>query len=444
MSLRRVPPNILVGEGAKAFAEEHGIGVTLNQYLVSKNAKDRYLRWNDDLKKAEAKLSSSANAPALSRRPGSDLKPASVGDYERIASANSGQLGGHTAAILTGTWNEGQPDSPYPPTGTLPTPENSSASSVTVSTPCFVQATPQRTSPGGQQSVDRKPVHFVSSAFQARTGHTSLKRPKVHKSHSDNVVTLTTHRAAANLAVSPAASNHDGPVLSDPVSVNTGGPGSNESQDPKDSEEPLHSDFAYGNPQSAEESKDIDMVTDTVGAIAIDLKGHIAAGSSSGGIGMKHTGRIGPAALVGIGTAVIPEDPEDEDQTSVAAVTSGTGEHMATTLASAKCAERLFHGTRRGLGGRNIEEMDEHAIMESFIVDDFMGHPGVKNQPSTGAIGVIAVKKERTGVYFFFAHNTDSFALASMSSTEREPLCVMSRLGESRPVAQGARRIRVD
>jgi taspase (threonine aspartase 1) len=194
-------------------------------------------------------------------------------------------------------------------------------------------------------------------------------------------------------------------------------------------------------PQTSEAS--IDMVTDTVGAIAIDLQGNIAAGSSSGGIGMKHRGRIGPAALVGVGTAVVPEDPDDDLATSVAAVTSGTGEHMATCLASGKCAERLFQGTRRGPGGRDIAEEDEHTILESFIADDFMRHPGVANQPTVGAIGVMAVKKDRTGVYFYFAHNTDSFALASMSSAEREPLCVMSRLGKTGHVAQGGRKVRL-
>lgn len=188
----------------------------------------------------------------------------------------------------------------------------------------------------------------------------------------------------------------------------------------------------------------MDLVTDTVGAIAIDLSGNIAAGSSSGGIGMKHKGRIGPAALVGIGTAVLPEDPEDEDLVSVAAVTSGTGEHMATTLASHKCAERLRHGTRRGRGGADVAEEDEDAVMEAFIVDDFMRHPGVRNQSSQGAIGVMAVKKARAGYYFYFAHNTDSFALASIASTEREPLCVMSRLGDVSEVARGARKIRID
>ncbi|KAK2071960.1 hypothetical protein P8C59_006341 [Phyllachora maydis] len=186
---------------------------------------------------------------------------------------------------------------------------------------------------------------------------------------------------------------------------------------------------------------DTDRITDTVGAIAIDSQGNIAAGSSSGGIGMKHGGRIGPAALVGIGTAVIPEDPADDEARSVAAVTSGTGEHMATSLASARCAERLFHGARRGAGGRHIDEDDDRALMEAFVIDDFMGHPGVRNQTSPGAIGVMAVKKCRAGIYFYFAHNTDSFALASMTATEREPVCVMSRLGQSGDVAQGARKI---
>src|SRR5204862_1146639 len=118
----------------------------------------------------------------------------------------------------------------------------------------------------------------------------------------------------------------------------------------------LYSPFTM--PPASPSTRDIseDHITDTVGAVAIDCLGCIAAGSSSGGIGMKHKGRIGPAALVGIGTAVIPEDPDDLDQTSVAAVTSGTGEHMATTTASAKCAERLFTCTRRGPGGRSIEE----------------------------------------------------------------------------------------
>lgn len=115
-----------------------------------------------------------------------------------------------------------------------------------------------------------------------------------------------------------------------------------------------------------------DSVTDTVGAIAIDSEGNIACGASSGGIGMKFRGRIGPAALVGVGAAVVPLDPEDKTKICTGAVTSGTGEHMATTLAASVCAERLYHGTKRRRGG-GFEPVDEDEAVRAMIENDFMG-----------------------------------------------------------------------
>lgn len=180
-----------------------------------------------------------------------------------------------------------------------------------------------------------------------------------------------------------------------------------------------------------------DNITDTVGAIAIDCFGRIAAGSSSGGIGMKHKGRCGPAALVGIGTAVFPMDPEDPDNTCVATVTSGTGEHMATTAAAATAADRVYNPVRRENGMLNPCSEDE--AINSFIEFDFMRHPGVLNSHCTGAIGLLGVKKTKDGIYFYFAHNTDSFAIASMHSEERKPVCTMSRSKGNGSIAQGGR-----
>lgn len=117
-----------------------------------------------------------------------------------------------------------------------------------------------------------------------------------------------------------------------------------------------------------------DTIIDTVGAIAVDSYGNIAAGSSSGGIGMKHSGRTGPAALVGIGTAIIPVDPADKDGTCVAAVTSGTGEHMATTMASSVCAERIYASNRKVAGKPGVfEEVTEDEALKATIESEFMG-----------------------------------------------------------------------
>ncbi len=116
---------------------------------------------------------------------------------------------------------------------------------------------------------------------------------------------------------------------------------------------------------------------------------------------------------------------------------------MATTMASQKCAERLYFNTRRGHGGADIEATEEEAI-ESFVQADFMGHPGVRNSNSTGAIGVMAVKKTPYGYFLHFAHNTDSFALASMHSNENNAKCVMSRIGDHGSIVRGGRKIRVD
>ncbi|KAK4190208.1 nucleophile aminohydrolase [Podospora australis] len=447
LSLRRVPPNILVGLGAKEFAEEHGMQTILNDYLISKNAKDRYNRWKDDLRRAEAKLTSALNYNC--KYPEGEPRKTSPGDYENAASL-SGQASrrDHTSAILTGTWNEGQPDSPY--NSGSPLGENGSPTSTPLSsTPRSTPSGSSRPAMSLNRSTKKNPLSYVSAAFQTRTR--TPKRPKVQKSLSDDTPYLSPQTGTGQNP-SPSAYPHDGSVSDDNTVKEDEFASYQETYGFDAAHDQYESEAIPGHrgakrrreEEEDDDGYDEDLITDTVGAIAIDLKGRIAAGSSSGGIGMKHQGRIGPAALVGVGTAVVPEDPNDELSTTVAAVTSGTGEHMATSIASAKCAERLYHNTRRGPGGRDVEELDEHNILDSFILDDFMGHPGVRNQPSAGAIGVMSVKKDRTGIYFYFAHNTDSFALASMSSSEREPLCVMSRLGNSSTVAQGGRRVRLD
>jgi len=355
LSLCRVSPNILVGIGARKFAEEHGMPSVMNELLVSRNAKYRFEQWYRDLVDAEAKINTALGAD---------------GDIQ------------HSDASSPGT-----------------------------------------------EPQARSPLGCLSPNPSARPS----PHPRMHLQTDE---------------LSP-----DGPIAHGSSTIGDytpdGGDGYPETKGliheyPNPNEDrPWRNDSARFR-ETRDEEQDVDMVDDTVGAIAIDLMGHIAAGSSSGGIGMKHEGRVGPAALVGIGTAVIPLDPDDEDGVSVAAVTSGTGEHMATSFASHKCAERLYHSSRRGQGGHNIAEYDDDAVIESFVTVDFMGHPGVRSQPTPGAIGVMAVKQTHAGYYFYFAHNTESFALASMASTEPQPLCTMSRAGKAGGVIRGGRKVHIN
>ncbi|KAI1389157.1 N-terminal nucleophile aminohydrolase [Hypoxylon trugodes] len=425
LTLRRVPPNLLIGEGAKEFARESGISLVPNDWLVSKNARDRFIRWQDDLRRAEAKKS-----------------PTPVpGGYDRAfinTSYNEPIQAGqpdHTNAILTGTWNEGQPDSPAVSSIQMPLhPLQHPHSSVLINADIAPQLVP--TTP-----AEHSLLGFLGSPSSTKTlgGEIPAPTPKRPK-----FLPVPSNESLRSNPSTSAPINATGPTLHDGAGSENLAFGIEEapsvsatSLNPDKSSPPWTMD-------GSRDDDDIDCISDTVGAIAIDFTGKIAAGSSSGGIGMKHRGRVGPAALVGVGTAVIPAHEQDEDGIAVAAVTSGTGEHMATTMASQKCAERLYQGTRCGPDGRDVAEEDETSILQGFVLKDFQEHPGVKYSSSNGAIGVMAVKKGPSGYYLYFAHNTDSFALTSMGSNDLAPACVMSRVREGGSgIAQGARKIHI-
>ncbi|KAK8076883.1 N-terminal nucleophile aminohydrolase [Apiospora saccharicola] len=410
LSLRRVPPNLLVGNGAKDFAWEKKMPVVPNELLISRNALDRYNRWREDLERAKL----------------GDKTP-----EQTNMRANKKDQRDHTNAILTGMWNEGQPDSPGQPStpsenGGAPSPRNAS--------------NPQSPLPSPTRHLPQE--RGVLNLPQL--GSTPSPRPLMP---SPPAVDVSTNKRPRFITHHSNTSQDSDGQEDDRMGVDEG---------PRSPLRELafsisESARLANQEQVAEPSNNVgagledDNITDTVGAIAIDQNGLMAAASSSGGIGMKFRGRVGPAALVGIGTAIVPVSEDDPDGITVGSVTSGTGEHMATTMAAQKCAERLYHGTRRGPGGVDVPEDDESAILQGFVINDFQQHPGVKYSTSAGAIGVMSVKKAPKGYYLYFAHNTDSFALASMSSRDREPYCVMSRLPEgSSRVAQGGRKISVD
>jgi beta-aspartyl-peptidase (threonine type) len=74
---------------------------------------------------------------------------------------------------------------------------------------------------------------------------------------------------------------------------------------------------------------------DTVGAVALDSSGHLAAASSTGGVFGKLAGRVGDSAIFGAGTYASAE---------AAVVGTGVGELFLESLASARTARMIEEG----------------------------------------------------------------------------------------------------
>jgi taspase, threonine aspartase, 1 len=410
LSLQRVPPNLLVGQGATDYADEKGLLTVFNDYMVSKGAKERWSKWRKDLDLVEEQDNQMRTHRSM-----------------RNSSSQQDQK-------LTNHFSLGSPSEISPPTS----PPSGRSSS----------ALPQVTSlnrPLVASTADIPDTYFdthtKSHARYLVPPGPCLSDP-LQDPDMDRNPNVDGNRTAAAFDI---ATDDDHPWASKRRRLSGSRDGSFDNL-----QSPLGKVAALGSPRlqntvtpapfagSQSGKRHGDRIIDTVGAIAIDCFGNIAAGSSSGGIGMKHRGRCGPAALVGIGTAVIPADPEDPDETSVATVTSGTGEHMATTLAAATCADRVYSSVRKARGGQ-LEDCTEDEAIYNIIDKDFMGHPGVKSSHCAGAIGILAVKKTKQGIMLYFGHNTDSFAVASMQSGDRKPVCVMSRSKGGGAIAQGGR-----
>jgi taspase (threonine aspartase 1) len=423
LSLRRVPPNLLVAQGATDFAHLQGISILPYDSLVSPAARERWLRWRQDLRVVEKKAlragqlingpstSSSSKgqlsddirhnrareahtAALLNPRRASRLSTSQASTLLSFRQYSSPALPATTIALLTDEASEVfDPDIFIDP---LEPPEYIHESS----TSAFINSTQQLPTHLTLSGTQNYQMHAPNIGYPPHVD-VEMSEPDwdTHRAHdgSDKIWGDEDEEEEESSSPESTASSMQLPSLtpsppSDPVDA-SGVPRNTEtlgltqsivnnvpspaaaslSYTLEDRSSPRPAGpFLFGDEEMRGQGCRSDYITDTVGAIAIDQYGNIACGASSGGIGMKYRGRAGPAALVGVGAAIVPIHPEDKDMKCISTVTSGTGEHMGTTLAASVCAERLYHEVQKGKAG-NLESIDDTEVLPAFIARDFMG-----------------------------------------------------------------------
>ena len=120
---------------------------------------------------------------------------------------------------------------------------------------------------------------------------------------------------------------------------------------------------------------------DTVGAVALDLNGNIAAATSTGGTLNKAPGRLGDSSLIGCGCYA--------DNDSAAASTTGWGEPIMKLVLAKWAADRVASG--------NLPQWVAAEAM-SYLKERAMGHGGIILLDVQGHFGI--------------AHNTPRMAWA--------------------------------
>lgn len=122
----------------------------------------------------------------------------------------------------------------------------------------------------------------------------------------------------------------------------------------------------------------------TVGAVALDLEGNLAAATSTGGMTNKQAGRVGDSPLPGAGCYA--------DNDSVAVSCTGTGEVFIRTLAAYDVAAQMRYG------GRSLQQ-----VTVSVIHDKVLEMGGSGGLIAIDHAGNVALPFNSEGMYRGFA-----------------------------------------
>ena len=144
----------------------------------------------------------------------------------------------------------------------------------------------------------------------------------------------------------------------------------------------------------AEHEKDLFAPTishDTVGAVALDRDGNIAAATSTGGTLNKAPGRLGDSSLIGCGCYA--------DNASAAASTTGWGEPIMKLVLAKWSADRVSAGNAPEWVAPEAMNYLQARVQGhgGIILLDAQGHYGLAHNTPRMAWGVKSEQEERVG-----------------------------------------------
>jgi beta-aspartyl-peptidase (threonine type) len=130
---------------------------------------------------------------------------------------------------------------------------------------------------------------------------------------------------------------------------------------------------------------------DTVGCIALDMQGNLAAGTSTGGLEGSHPGRVGDSALPGCGLYA--------DNAIGAVAFSGDGESISRTMLAARVMQSLESGPPQAAAGEAIARLGRVGGEAGGIVLDRAGRAGWAHNSPHFAVGIVTSEDESLRAY---------------------------------------------
>ncbi|XP_035214103.1 threonine aspartase 1-like [Stegodyphus dumicola] len=163
---------------------------------------------------------------------------------------------------------------------------------------------------------------------------------------------------------------------------------------------------------------------DTVGAVCVDAFGNVSSAVSSGGLLLKHCGRIGQASVYGSGCWA--ENSLSTEKPSIACSATGVGEYLIKTVFAKECCQML------------CDNANSLTALPDVFRKKFLDSPYIRTVGQKLA-GVLVLKSYSDEGYceLGWAHTTKTMILGYMNVNGKKPFAVVcaqpegSRYGES-------------